>query len=178
MNWDALGAIGELVGAAAVVISVVYLAIQIRRQTEQEKLSASRELAETWNQCLKQVAEDKQFAELWLAGAANYGGLPNTERIRLSSYLYTMMRTLEQQYLHIQKGHLDPDFFESAQNTFAEVLRLPGVQEFWEINRDNFSKGFGTFVDAQVAAARAKGYESSFRDERENPSDKALESDA
>ena len=30
MNWDAIGAIGELVGAAAVVGTLFYLAIQIR----------------------------------------------------------------------------------------------------------------------------------------------------
>ena len=82
------------------------------------------------------------------------------------------MRTLEQQYLHVRKGHLDPDFFESAEKTFAEVLRLPGVQDFWHLNRVNFGKGFVAFVDEQVATARKKGYESSFRDERENPPNK------
>ncbi len=30
MNWDAIGAIGEILGAAAVVATLVYLAIQIR----------------------------------------------------------------------------------------------------------------------------------------------------
>ena len=31
MNWDAIGAVGEIVGALAVVISVIYLAVQIRQ---------------------------------------------------------------------------------------------------------------------------------------------------
>ncbi|MFT4562959.1 MAG: hypothetical protein ACI9BW_002710 [Gammaproteobacteria bacterium] len=35
MNWDALGAISELVGALAVVATLVYLAIQIRQNTKQ-----------------------------------------------------------------------------------------------------------------------------------------------
>ena len=33
MNWDAVGAIGEIVGALAVVITLVYLAIQVRQNT-------------------------------------------------------------------------------------------------------------------------------------------------
>ena len=44
MNWDAAGAIGEIIGATAVVVSVIYLAVQIRGQTEQAKLAATREL--------------------------------------------------------------------------------------------------------------------------------------
>ncbi len=43
MNWDALGAIGEIVGATAVVISVIYLAVQIRKQTVESRLSATRD---------------------------------------------------------------------------------------------------------------------------------------
>ncbi len=33
MNWEAAGALGEIVGAFAVVISLVYLAIQVRQNT-------------------------------------------------------------------------------------------------------------------------------------------------
>ena len=36
MNWDAIGAVGEVVGAAAVVVTLAYLAVQIRRNTRQE----------------------------------------------------------------------------------------------------------------------------------------------
>ena len=45
MNWDALGAISEALGAVVVVASVWYLAIQIRRQTEEASMTATRELA-------------------------------------------------------------------------------------------------------------------------------------
>ena len=40
MNWDAIGAIGNIIGAFAVVVSLIYLAIQIRTQNKQSKLSA------------------------------------------------------------------------------------------------------------------------------------------
>ena len=33
MNWEAIGAIGEIVGAAAVVFSLTYLALQLRANT-------------------------------------------------------------------------------------------------------------------------------------------------
>ena len=39
MNWEIAGAIGEIVGAMAVVLSLVYLAAQIRVQTRESKLA-------------------------------------------------------------------------------------------------------------------------------------------
>ena len=33
MNWEAIGAIGEFVGAVAVVVTLIYLAVQVRRGT-------------------------------------------------------------------------------------------------------------------------------------------------
>ena len=40
MNWDAIGAIGEIVGASAVVISLVYLASQIRIQNRESRAAS------------------------------------------------------------------------------------------------------------------------------------------
>ena len=37
MTWDAIGAIGEIISALAVVVTVSYLAIQVRRSGEQTK---------------------------------------------------------------------------------------------------------------------------------------------
>ena len=35
MNWEAIGAISQMIGALAVVVSLVYLALQIRQNTKQ-----------------------------------------------------------------------------------------------------------------------------------------------
>jgi hypothetical protein len=41
MDLNVAVAVGEIIGAIAVVISVVYMAIQIRKQTEEARLSAA-----------------------------------------------------------------------------------------------------------------------------------------
>ena len=45
MNWDAIGAIGEIVGAIAVVITLLYLAHQTRINTKAVKTSTFNELS-------------------------------------------------------------------------------------------------------------------------------------
>ncbi len=48
MNWEAIGAAGEILGALAVVASIVYLSSQIRSNTRATKASAGFEAAHSW----------------------------------------------------------------------------------------------------------------------------------
>jgi hypothetical protein len=40
MNWEAIGAVGETLGAAGVIITLVYLATQLRQNTRALRLNA------------------------------------------------------------------------------------------------------------------------------------------
>ena len=40
MNWDAIGAVGEILGAAAVVVTLIYLAAQLRQNTNSMQAAA------------------------------------------------------------------------------------------------------------------------------------------
>jgi hypothetical protein len=62
MNWEAIGAVGEVFGAIAVVVSVIYLAIQVRKQTEEARLAATRELAAQFQSMVEPVAHDSGFS--------------------------------------------------------------------------------------------------------------------
>jgi len=44
MNWDAIGAIGEILGALAVVLTLGYLAIQVKQNTHSMKVAAKLEI--------------------------------------------------------------------------------------------------------------------------------------
>ena len=167
MNWDAIGAVGEIIGALAVVLSVVYLAVQIRRQTDQARLAATREIAIAWNTALIPLIENQELADLFLKAGPSYDALPNHERLRVSGIYMQMMRLLEQQYLHVRKGNIDPTFFESADRTYLELLVTPGSQEWWKQHRTQYSDGFRLLVDKQIEKAKAKGWESTYKAERE-----------
>ena len=44
MSWEAIGAIGEIVGAAAVVLSLVYLGRQIEHQNRESRIASMHEM--------------------------------------------------------------------------------------------------------------------------------------
>ena len=53
MNWEAIGAIGEIIGAAAVVVSLIYLATQIRTQNNEARLAATHEILVGFRESLR-----------------------------------------------------------------------------------------------------------------------------
>ena len=138
MNWDVGAAIGEMIEAVAVVVSVAYLAIQIRKQTEQSRLAATREIATQYSGILNRIIEDEKFSSIYLRGVQDYASLQNEERIRVALLFQRMMTLMEQQYLHIANGHIDPKFFDSANRTFFEWLTFPGTQAWWEGSKEFF----------------------------------------
>ena len=168
MNWDAIGAIGEIVGALAVVSSVAYLAVQIRRQTDQSRLAATRDLAHEYAQSMDKVIDDSEFAAIYLQAVREYNELPNEERIRAALYFQRLVRVREQAHLHVTKGHMDPSFFNSMDTTMGEWFRFPGAQQWWRLNHEYFDVDFRSLVEDQIVGARAKGYESTFKDEYED----------
>ena len=164
MNWDAIGAVGENIGAFAVVISVIYLAIQIRKQTAESRLAAARELSNIYIQTIRSLREDEEMSSLYLKSIQNYEGLPNNQRYRVSLLIQEMFRGHEQQFVHIRQQKADPIFVESINLSFEEFLTFPGTQRWWELSKDLFVPEFRDHVASMIEVAKVRGYSSSFKE--------------
>ena len=64
MNWEAAGAIGELIGALAVVISLAYVGIQVRHNTASQNGLMHQQLVDSQNDANRILIENPEFAEL------------------------------------------------------------------------------------------------------------------
>jgi len=167
MDWDAIGAMGEVFGALAVVVSVIYLATQVRKQTEEARLTASRELADQLGNAIQTVTEDQAFAEIWLKGVRDYESLPEADRIRLAFLFQRFCRILEQHHRHTSRENLDVAYNQSVDNQYAEFLSLPGVQRWWELSKSHFEPEFRAKVDTLITSTQGYEYASTFKNNRE-----------
>ncbi len=71
MNWDAIGAIGEILGASAVFASLIYLAIQIRAQNRESRLGAMHDISTGYREVLAGMAE-ADLADLYTKAFDDY----------------------------------------------------------------------------------------------------------
>jgi len=64
MNWEAIGAMGEIVGAAAVVATLGYLAVQIRHSTKVARSATRQSIVEMTMSTARDIVSDGELAEL------------------------------------------------------------------------------------------------------------------
>ena len=65
MNWDAIGAIGDIIGAIAVVVSLIYVAIQVRDNSNQTKASMATTTTDAFNRMQEVLISNPDVIELF-----------------------------------------------------------------------------------------------------------------
>jgi len=98
MNWDAIGAVGEILGAIAVFVTLLYVAVQIRQNTKALRISSSSYINDALANLQGAIRSDADFADIWLRGCQSVVALTEIERARFSSHLLEMLNLAE--YIH------------------------------------------------------------------------------
>ena len=144
MNWDAIGAFAETISAIAVVVTFVFLTIQLRQNTRAIEHATNRAVFEDAYTWMYKVAENPEMAELYLAGM-NGEELSTRDRLRFALLLNTL-------FVHWNHA-FESGAFEIVNNSqIAGVLARPGGAAYWErtvaADSISLSPGFIAHVDS------------------------------
>ncbi|MEJ2128216.1 MAG: hypothetical protein P8X81_05180 [Woeseiaceae bacterium] len=147
MNWEAFGAIGEILGAAAVVVSLVYLAIQIRIQNKESRLAATHEISVGFRESLSSFL-DADLVDIFLKANKNIDSLNDNERLRLLIGMQRIYRLWEEAYHQHTAGRLDARVWNAMVSLYSSYLAAPGFSVFWELRKQHYDAEFREYVDA------------------------------
>ena len=157
MNWEALGAIAELLGAVAVVFSLVYLARQInsssevmRQNTESVRATGGSSSMEHALQIYRAQIDSHEMSEIARKGHAG-GELNSTEKHRYALLLLGIFEAHQTYFLQNVRGTAPPETLEYYGRVFDKVCTLPGVVKWWKSNRDPFDPGFKKYMESKIA---------------------------
>ncbi len=151
MNWDAIGAIGEIAGAAAVVLSLVYLAVQVRQNTQILRRSSTADAVSAWREWNGRLIDSADVTRIFRKGVEGLQHLDPDDRARFVALIGTFFKTFEDlhyQYLH---GFMDPEVWRGWQVFGAIYLTSPGCRQYWDERRSAFSTDFQKWVDNLAA---------------------------
>lgn len=131
MNWDAIGAVGEILGAIAVLASLIYLASQVKASTRFARSEAETEYQVRWNAMMDGLIGTVERASIFRRGMHGFAHLEPDERVMLMNGLGKMVDVQRIGMRMHAKGLLDHDLYEAGNNAAASILRSPGGREFW-----------------------------------------------
>jgi hypothetical protein len=108
VNWEAISAIGQIVGALGVVISLIYLAREVRRNTRATQLAAMRSMHDAFNRWIQQISGNPDLSELYYRGIHDFESLKGAELVRFSALMVEAFRRSEEMYYLQVEGRLEP----------------------------------------------------------------------
>ncbi len=149
MNWDALGAIGELIGAAAVVGTLIYLSVQMRQNTNAVRLSSAQAVTEQLQYMFALMSSDEALAEI-IVQAGNNDELSDTNRVRYNAWASNLMRAYENAFLQRQGGAIDHALWTGMTRMMIDVTKMPAFSSYWSNRKHWLSDEFQQHMESEI----------------------------
>jgi hypothetical protein len=154
VNWEAISAIGQMVGAIAVVISLIYLAREVRSNARATRYAAMRATLDNFNRLAQLTSEDSDLAELYYRGLDDFEALERLDYARFNTIMHQIFRNMEDVYHQHLEGHLDPRVWPGLEVFMRGFNSNPGVQAWWRSHSHWFSgEEFAKFINQQQQTA-------------------------
>jgi hypothetical protein len=163
MSLEDLGNIGEFVAAVAVLVSLIYLALQIRQNTaqmrqstESSRVSAILEGAHHSAAVTGHLVQNGEFARIFRVGAEDISQLDQDQRIQFEAFMNMVFAQFNNSFFQHEHSMISNEVLDPRTRHMLWFLRQPGVAAWWNRNQGIWSQSFRNYVErAQSSGQRA-----------------------
>jgi hypothetical protein len=152
MSLSNLASLGSFVSGFAVLISLIYLALQVR-QTERNQQISIRHSRVSRIVELQLALADPAVAAAWLHGSGSPQEITQTELSQFTNLCRALFFHFEDSFYQREEGLLNDDAFETVVAGVRLLARSPGFRAAWSFGRPNFGGRFLEFMDGVVAGS-------------------------
>lgn len=161
LNWDAIGAIAELAGAAGVIASLAYLAVQIRQNTNQMERTARAARGQSYQDLLAglqnhlaPVGMDESMSDIFQRGLYSFESLSELEKFRFNWIFGGHIVTNENAFYQGKDGILSEERTEQLFKSLKWFFLAPGFREWWRTYpKDTLHPDFVAMLDEYMMEA-------------------------
>jgi len=152
MNWDAIGGVAELVAAAGVIVTLFYLAVQIRENSSWMKRQAFGSGVEAYTTWCARVRDNPDVLGIYLQGSKDFESFDQTDRARYHLTKIEIMATIETTLEHAKTDGIKKGATNAAERLLTQEMKGAGAKYWWQhMGRQYFSDDFGQMVDALMS---------------------------
>ena len=149
MNLADISAIATIVSSAAVVISLIYLSLQIKQaQRNQQALMQQTRTAGITDMNL--ALAEPEIAGTYNKGLAGDPGMTPTEIRQFLSLARCGFINMENNFIQHHDGLMSDEAFHSALEGARFQASFPGLRAAWRQSRGAYGKAFAAFLDPIV----------------------------
>ncbi len=153
MTLEQFASLAEIIGLILVIGSLIYVAQQLRQNTQMMRSRASGERVQRDTELSGMVSGSGEFAEIWLKGRTDFESLNEVERIRLIFHSRSAILHWHNMFnLRAQNLLSDSDWNELVWLIEHLIRGRQDTLEAWKMFKGSFEEPFQKFLDARLAA--------------------------
>ena len=153
MNWDAVGAIGEVVGGLGVIVTLLYLSLQVRASTVASRVESKLAASQMYGEFLGKLIEHPEINDVFVRGRGDFESLSTEETYRFSNMAlqsFSLFSAGHFQYSHQTLS--ESDWYENL-SMIRFWLRGKGCRQWWaKVGKYMYGPDFVSFVEAELLA--------------------------
>ena len=149
MTIAELGSLGEFIASFGVLITLIYLAIQMRQNTKAVRLNTARAVTEELQNTFGLLASDENLSEVFMEAAQNEE-LSGINRLRFYTLMSNLVRVYENAYLQNREQAAAADHWGGLTRMMIDVTAMPAFPFFWEDRKHWFSDDFRLHMDTEI----------------------------
>ncbi len=151
MDLTQLANLGEFIGGVAVLVTLMYLALQIRQGNQAGRTEAHRAVAQEWNRVTVDPLRELEFANRVRRGFEDFGSLSGDEQLSVSAYFTSVVVNGEHVYALANEGKIEPELAKAIDQAIGAFLQVPGMAAWWSVARVTFIPQYMRHLDELIA---------------------------
>ena len=136
----------ETISVIAVIISLIYVARQIRQNTEAMRDQAERDVTLALQQFSTFFIHEKDISRIFLAGLQDPEALSPEDFLRFHALLSYLFSSFETALTYHHRGMYNDEDQERYGQTILELMKNPGVQFWWQQNKVIYSSAVQAYI--------------------------------
>ncbi len=152
MNLQSAGQLADVITSAVTILTLVYLAFQIRANTASQRVDSARASQAQTGTYVGILAQCKENSRVFRVGLDDISALDADEQYQF----FFLFGLIAAGAAHTYKEHklkmIDEDDFQRQIRTPVEWLKTPGGRIFWQINSASFANDFAQLIEKRLAA--------------------------
>jgi hypothetical protein len=155
MKSEKIKDIAELVGIFAIVVSLVFVGLEVRQSAAATRGATQQALSDSAREASAALAADKVSAELTLRffNSKDWSGFSEDERFRVVLLFTSMLRVYENAHYQWREGNLAPEVWAGWDASMRGAAPLPGVVKYWDERRAYFDDSFRAYFEEHMKQA-------------------------
>ena len=132
MNWEAIGAIASIIGVGLLVVSLVYVGMQINQNNKDARSQARQSLLDTFAEVNWEFGNDTTLLTIISAGLHDWNSLSNLEKTRFETVMARFLQNIQKGILLQNEGILDSATLDNIANFMLTCVLAPGGEVWFE----------------------------------------------